>query len=146
MLPRIRCSAPARQNQIRIRGSLSSLFWPFLGEEGEILGPSVIFIPLSWPIVSWEFTRGHYCPMREAQCEMGPARKSRGWEGSCTSSWYSTQTLGKWPIIFSLNFSIRLTLLEFLLNYTNHPRDPGHLDEKMFRSPPFPLSSYNEGA
>lgn len=124
----------------------SKSFLAFLGDVWEILGPSLPWPRGELPSVSWEFTKGHYCPTREAQCEMAPTRKSRSWEGSRTSSWCSARTLGKWPSISALNLSIRSTLLEFLLNYTNHPQDPGQLDEKMFHSPPFPLSSYNEGA
>lgn len=44
----------------------------------------------------------------------------------------------KLTIIFALNFSIRSALLEFLLNDTNHPWDPGQLGRKCAVPHPFP--------
>lgn len=146
MLLGIGCWAPADQNlRSGVRGwrrDCSSCEWTsntlqskasscLLGWRGEMWGPSLTLSPSLWltgEVLSmcWEFI-GPTTAAREAQWEMGPARKSQGWEKTLYSSCYPTRTLGKWPIIFALNFSIRSTLLEFLLNDTNHPRDPGQL-------------------
>lgn len=167
MLPGFGCWAPARQNQrsaVRswrkdrssicewARNILKSKAFSCLlgwraGNSGTLCDTHA-FSAAHWEGVICELgiPRGLCCTTQEARCEMGQVRRRKGWEKKLHSSWYSTWTLGKWPTIFALNFSIRSTLLEFLLNYTNHLQDPGHLDEKMFCSPPFPLSLDNEGA